>query len=80
MTLEKLHEYYWAQPFRPFTIQIAGGQRIDVPHRDFVALGKGGRTIIVYRQDESHYVIDLLLISHLEVAAPSPTQTEIGNR
>jgi hypothetical protein len=41
-----------------------------------------GRTIIVYQPDDSHSVIDLLLVSHLEVAqrAAPPMQDANGDQ
>jgi hypothetical protein len=39
-----------------------------VNHRDFLASSPSGRTIIVYQPDDSFNVIDLLLVTDLEVS------------
>lgn len=67
MTTEQFRSALHQQPFRPFTIHMADGRAFDVAHRDFVALSQSGRTCIVFLPDESYSVLDLLLMSELEV-------------
>ncbi len=67
MTAEQLRAMRETQPFRPFTMHLADGRTLTVPHRDFVSQSPGGRTIIVYRSDESFSVVDLYLVTELEV-------------
>jgi hypothetical protein len=67
MTAEQLRSMRDANPFRPFTIHLADGRSLAVPHRDFVSQSPGGRTIIVYRPDDSFSVVDLYLVTELEV-------------
>ncbi len=74
MTIEKLRATLHATPFRPFAIHLADGRRLDVPHPDFVAHVPGGRTVIVAHPDESYNVIDLLLVTDLEVGPPVASQ------
>lgn len=69
MTIQKLRELYDAQPFQPFIIHLADGRQIRAHHREFIAISPSGRTIIVYQSDDSHNVIDLLLVTDLEVKA-----------
>jgi hypothetical protein len=69
MTIEKLKEFYQATPFRPFVIQLADGRAIPVQHRDFIAAAPSGRTIGVYQPDDTFNLIDLLLVTDLEVKA-----------
>ena len=68
MTTEQFRSTLQQQPFRPFTIRMADGRSFDVAHRDFVAQSPSGRTVIVFQQDESYSVLDLLLMSELQVA------------
>jgi hypothetical protein len=68
MTVEQLREVWKADPFRPFIIHLADGRNISVNHRDFLASSPSGRTIIVYQPDDSFNVIDLLLVTDLEVS------------
>lgn len=77
MTLDQLRSLRDASPFRPFTIHLAGGRSLRIPHRDFVSVSPGGRTLIVYQADEAFSVVDLLLVVELAVegqpAATAPT-------
>jgi hypothetical protein len=75
MTAEQLRAMRDAHPFRPFTIHLAGGRTLTVPHRDFVSQSPGGRTIIVYGSDESFSVVDLFLVTELEVQAPADSES-----
>ncbi|MBI1903935.1 MAG: hypothetical protein HYS13_22775 [Planctomycetia bacterium] len=67
MTIEKLREMYNAQPFRPFVIHLADGREIPVHHRDFIMSVPSGRTIVVAQADDTLNIIDLLLITDLEL-------------
>ena len=69
MTIEKIRDFYDAAPFKPFIIHLADGREINVRHRDFMMAAPSGRTITVYQPDDSLNVIDLLLVTDLEIAA-----------
>jgi len=69
MTTEQFRATLHLQPFRPFTIRMADGRQFDVAHPDFVAQSQSGRTVIVFQADESYSVLDLLLMSELQVHA-----------
>jgi hypothetical protein len=60
-----------ANPFQPFIIHLADGRSFTVHHRDFVSQSPGGRTIIVYGSGESFSLVDLFLVTELEVLAPA---------
>lgn len=68
MTIDQLRSTHQANPFRPFTIHLADGRSFHVPHRDFLSQSPSGRTLIVYHQDESFSILDLLLVTELEIA------------
>jgi hypothetical protein len=70
MTAEQLRAMREANPFRPFTIHLADGRTLDVPHRDFVSLSPSGRIVIVYQPNDAFNVVDLYLVTDLEVKAP----------
>lgn len=75
MTIEEVRSLLHAVPFQPFTIHLADGSTFDVPHSDFIALPSAGRTIVGYAPDaRSHTVIDLLLVTKLDVHGPAPTK------
>jgi hypothetical protein len=67
MTIDKIRELYGAQPFRPFTMHLADGREIIVEHPEFIAQAPSGRTIVVYQPNDSLNIIDLLLVTDLEV-------------
>jgi hypothetical protein len=67
MTIEHLRVVHQATPFRPFTIHLADGREIRVPHREFLSHSPSGRTIIVHHQDDTFRIVDLLLVTELRV-------------
>ena len=70
MTIEQLRQTFQADPFRPFSLHLADGKVLDVPHRDFLSHSPAGRTVIVYGEGDSFSIVDLLLITRIEVKAP----------
>ena len=77
MTIEKIREMYNAQPFRPFVIHLADGRAVPVHHREFIMAAPSGRTIVVMQPDDSMNIIDLLLVTDLELA---PNDNGSGRR
>lgn len=47
-------------PFSPFAIHLSDGRKFEVPHRDFIAVGKGVVSIVDDR--DCTYTIDALHI------------------
>lgn len=78
MTIEQMRATREAHPFRPFTIHLADGQSFRVPHRDYLSMSPGGRTVIVYHTNEAFSILDLLLVTELTMDAP-PTQPTDGS-
>ena len=68
MTTDQLRNHWRAEPFKPFVIHLADGRNIPVAHPEFLSRSPSGRTIIVHQPDESFNVIDLLLVTDLEVS------------
>jgi hypothetical protein len=56
MTIEQLRLLHQARPFRPFTIHLADGRQVHVPHNEFLSFSPSGRTIIVHQPDDSYSV------------------------
>jgi hypothetical protein len=54
--------------FRPFVIHASDGRSFNVPHPDFIAVGRGV-VLLVDEQDSSH-VLDALHIVSINEAAP----------
>lgn len=70
MTIEQLRLAREANPFRPFTVHLADGRSHRVPHRDYLSMSPGGRTVIVYESDEAGHILDALLITELLIDKP----------
>lgn len=66
MTPSQLRHVWRANPFRPFTIHLAGGNKVEVPHQDFMALSPTGRFAFVYGPHGEHFHIDVMLVTALE--------------
>lgn len=75
MTVEQLRAAREANPFRPFTLHMADGRAFRVPHRDYLSLSPGGRTVIVYQSDEAFSILDLFLTTELAMEPPSGQTT-----
>ena len=67
MQVKELQAIYRAQPFQPFVVHLADGRAIPVKHQEFMALSPAGRSAVVYGEDGGFEVIDILLITGLEV-------------
>lgn len=67
MTTDQFQATLHQTPFQPFTIRMADGRAFEVSHRDFVSRSPSGRTVIVHHENENYSVLDLLLVSELEV-------------
>jgi hypothetical protein len=67
MTIDHVRRLYQAQPFQPFVLHLADGREIPVPHQEFMAIGPTGRTIIVYDEQESFNIVDLLLVTDVRL-------------
>jgi hypothetical protein len=62
---------YRAAPSRPFTIRIADGREFPIPHPDFLSLSPTGRTAVIFHDDGSASIVDLMLMTELVLSEPS---------
>ncbi len=67
MTLEELRTFSRAQPFRPFVLHLADGGQVVVRHPEFLAVEPSGQAIKVYQPDDSVKLVDLALVTDLEI-------------
>ena len=68
MTIDQIRRLHRAQPFQPFRINLADSRSLVVNHPELMLINEPGRTIIVVTGDENLYeVVDLLLVTSLEV-------------
>ena len=56
-----------AQPFVPFTINLADGGQLRVPTVDHVAVAPTGGRVFVFGDDDTYNVLSPLLISRVAV-------------
>ena len=73
MTKEAIHNALHTVPFKPFSLRLADGKLIPVPHSDFITLSQGGRTAIVLGEGENFSIVDLGLVTALELG-PLPVK------
>jgi len=78
MTTEQLKIAHSASPFRPFTIHMGDGRSFRVDHPEFLARSSTGRTVVVYdHANEGFSVLDLLLMTELEVHDPQASRSAV---
>jgi hypothetical protein len=72
MQINAIREALHKQPFQPFTLRLADGRGLPVPHPDFVAIL--GRTAVVASPhlDDSYSIVEPLLIVSIEYSAAQP--------
>lgn len=68
MKIDEVRKLLHAHPFRPFLIHFADGGSLTVKHEDFVALAPTGREMIVYQPDGDYQVVDVMLVTRLQVS------------
>jgi hypothetical protein len=76
VTIEQLRNVYNAQPFRPFVIHLANGREVPVRHREFIMAVPSGRTVFVCQPDDTVNIIDLLLVTDLELKPKTAESTK----
>jgi hypothetical protein len=68
MTKEALSQAIHRVPFQPFVLRLADGRAVRVPHHDFISMHPTGRTVIVYGRDEDLEILDVMLVTGLQLA------------
>jgi hypothetical protein len=66
LTIRQLLNQY---PPQPFTLHLADGRALPVPHPDFISVSQSGRRVIVEKTDDTFEIVDVLLISSVEAPA-----------
>jgi hypothetical protein len=67
MTTTELHGVHTLRPFVPFYLRLGDGQRLPVHHPEMLAYSPRSRLATVYLEDGSFEIVDLLLVTGLEV-------------
>ncbi len=65
MLIETIREFNRAVPFRPYEIRTNGGERLPVPHPDFILVSPKGAWVIVTDENERPRHIHSLLIEEV---------------
>ena len=65
MHADTLKDLIHAKSFQAFTLHLADGHTVDVPHPDFILLTRGGRTAIVSTGGEHIEILDVALVTHV---------------
>jgi len=67
MTIEQLRKAVKSERFEPFTLSLADGRRLYVPHPEFVWIPpEASRTFHVAGKGEDYSVVDLLLVASID--------------
>ena len=64
MSPDSVRKLVNATPFQPLEFHLADGRTLEVPHPEFIAMSKAGRTlhIIDPDQDENWELVDVFLV------------------
>ncbi len=63
-----------AQPLQPFTLELTDGQKVDVPHPEFLSFSRGGQTVAVAGENGAFKIIDIYLITAIQLGNCKPTR------
>ncbi len=75
MRVESLQDVIHAVPFRPFALILADGERLAVPHPEWVWLLPQGRTVGWTDEQERVKLLDVALLLGVEMDQPIPAGT-----
>lgn len=75
--VETIREFNRAVPFKPYEIRTNGGQRLVVPHPDFIFVSPKGSWVIVTDTEDRPRHISAILI---EEVAPVPARRADASR
>jgi len=67
VNIEDLRTLHHARLFRPFAIHTADGRTFPIPHSEFLAYDPEGTTLIALRTDRTFSVLDIRLVTELEI-------------
>ena len=67
MTIEQMRRMYQARPFQSFVVHLADGREIPVRSPEFLSFSPSGRTAIIHHGRDAFDIVDLLLVTSLEL-------------
>ena len=68
MTATELKVFWHAAPFVPFNIVLPSGEKVPVPHPDFLTVSPSGRIAQVWKKGDERVSMDVFLITAVETA------------
>ncbi len=75
MTPQEFRKLHDREPFAPFDIHLAGGRSLHVHGREYLVIPKTGRTVRVYQLDHTLNIVDLMLVTDLELRPDAESET-----
>lgn len=79
MTIERLREVLRTTPFRRFLLHMSDGGNVEVSHPEALASNPTGPTIVVFAPDDRMHIIDLLLVSRVEILSGAAPRKHRGS-
>lgn len=71
MTRDEILGLYHRTSFVPFDLYLAGGRKLHVVGREHLIIPDSGRTVRVYQVDLRLNIVDLMLVTDLELKPSS---------
>jgi hypothetical protein len=65
--MAEIRNLYNAVPFVPFVTHLADGRAVPVLHQEFLTRDPQGRTVTVYQPDGSFNIVNVLLVTDVEL-------------
>ena len=67
MVIQSIREFNRAAPFKPYTINMASGERYEVQHPDFVLISPRGSFVVLVDANECPHHLSSLLIESISI-------------
>ena len=80
MTHERIRELLHAVPFAPFSVQLASGRSLPVPHPDFVSVSPTGRTMVIHTKNDRIEIVDVMLVTNLSIGTTKAGRSRAAKR
>jgi hypothetical protein len=60
------------RPFRPFTVRTVSGREFHVPTPEHAIVSPGGRTLVIFFEDDATKVLDMRTVEGIDYPPPAP--------
>lgn len=77
-TREQVRLMQTSQPFRPFTVKLAGGRVFTVQHPELISCSVDNRGMVVHDDDGMH-LVEMLMVEMIEAVPQTATPKAEGN-